>query len=335
MLRIIATDEAGYGPKLGPLIITATVWEMVEGNDVVQSGATGASEVAADRFAVFDGGFRSADGRQLPIGDSKQLFRRGTQSGLDSLEQAVAVFTRLAAPHVRLETLDDLLACIAPWDRSSVGQAPWNQDLSWPFPQSSQVGRDTSAWVEHIDKVLAKASIRCVAVVARVLEVGPFNALCAKAGNKATVLSETTVGLVRTALASLSPAPLTMVYSDRHGGRQRYAPILQQYFSDTLPEIISESSKQSRYRMQHAGHTIDWRFTVQGDRFLPVGLASMFAKYLRERMMERFNDFWRAEHGSSLMPTAGYPVDAVRFLDQIKPSVQRMRIPTAILIRDR
>ena len=38
----------------------------------------------------------------------------------------------------------------------------------------------------------------------------------------------------------------------------------------------------------------------------------MASKYLRELAMHALNDFWR-QHVADLRPTAGYPVDALRF----------------------
>ena len=31
MTYLIGTDEAGYGPNLGPLVISATVWQVPDG----------------------------------------------------------------------------------------------------------------------------------------------------------------------------------------------------------------------------------------------------------------------------------------------------------------
>jgi hypothetical protein len=53
----------------------------------------------------------------------------------------------------------------------------------------------------------------------------------------------------------------------------------------------------------------------------------MVAKYLRERLMESFNQFWQ-QHLPNLKPTAGYPVDAVRFRDQIQQEAIRQSLPT-------
>ena len=49
----------------------------------------------------------------------------------------------------------------------------------------------------------------------------------------------------------------------------------------------------------------------------------MASKYLREVLMLEFNRFWR-EHIPDLKPTAGYPVDAARFLQAIRPTIEML-----------
>ena len=63
-----------------------------------------------------------------------------------------------------------------------------------------------------------------------------------------------------------------------------------------------------------------------------MALASMTSKYLRERLMGEFNQFWR-QHVPDVKPTAGYPGDATRFLKDITPAAERLGISTAALWR--
>jgi ribonuclease HII len=65
-----------------------------------------------------------------------------------------------------------------------------------------------------------------------------------------------------------------------------------------------------------------------------VALASMLAKYLREVCMRQFNRFW-ATHVPGLKPTAGYPVDARRFLADIRPAMAALGIPEEAVWRVR
>ena len=48
--------------------------------------------------------------------------------------------------------------------------------------------------------------------------------------------------------------------------------------------------------------------------------------------MIQFNAFWR-KHVPDLAPTAGYPGDAKRFFDAIRPAMERLDIPGAAVWR--
>lgn len=64
------------------------------------------------------------------------------------------------------------------------------------------------------------------------------------------------------------------------------------------------------------GLPLDVSFHVGGERHLPTALASMLAKYLREREMRAWNAYW-TKRLPGVRPTAGYPVDALRFRAEI------------------
>ena len=77
------------------------------------------------------------------------------------------------------------------------------------------------------------------------------------------------------------------------------------------------------------------RVSVDADEHhLPVALASMLAKYLREVSMACFNAYWQRRL-PSLRPTAGYYTDARRFLSEIEPVVAQGGLPRERFVRSR
>jgi hypothetical protein len=60
----------------------------------------------------------------------------------------------------------------------------------------------------------------------------------------------------------------------------------------------------------------------------------MTSKYLRELAMAAFNAFWQ-RHVPHLKPTAGYPVDAKRFKQDIAAAQSRLGIEDDLLWRMR
>jgi hypothetical protein len=53
---------------------------------------------------------------------------------------------------------------------------------------------------------------------------------------------------------------------------------------------------------------------------------------VREVLMLEFNHFWQ-EHVPGLKPTAGYPGDAARFLEAIRPTLDRLGLKESAVWR--
>ena len=66
MAILIGTDEAGYGPNLGPLVIGATAWEVPGDFNECDLYHSLASVVSPQ-----------PDRERIAIADSKQLFKQG------------------------------------------------------------------------------------------------------------------------------------------------------------------------------------------------------------------------------------------------------------------
>jgi hypothetical protein len=106
-----------------------------------------------------------------------------------------------------------------------------------------------------------------------------------------------------------------------------------QTFPDRHLHITEIGPASSTYRLANARSDWHFDFVVDGDqRHLPIALASMTAKYVRELMMERFNAFWLALQ-PALRPTAGYYNDAQRFLTDIAPLLPTVGIPREQFVR--
>jgi hypothetical protein len=122
------------------------------------------------------------------------------------------------------------------------------------------------------------------------------------------------------------------VLCDKHGGRDRYLPLLMNCFPDRFIEVVSEGRLRSVYRFGPAQRRVQIAFQARGESHLPTALASMASKYLRELAMHAFNDFWR-QQVADLRPTAGYPIDARRFKADIAAAQQSLGIEDRILWR--
>jgi hypothetical protein len=175
--------------------------------------------------------------------------------------------------------------------------------------------------------------VRLAGLEASVVFPAEFNAAVDRCDNKAEVLSLATLRLAGRLLAEL-PAGPAIVLCDKHGGRNRYAALLQEIFPEELVRVRREGALLSVYELRTAGRPVEFRFQPRGEQHLPTALASMTAKYLRELAMQPFNAFWQ-QHVPGLAPTAGYPNDSRRFLNDIGPAKARLQIADDVLWRTR
>ena len=125
------------------------------------------------------------------------------------------------------------------------------------------------------------------------------------------------------------------MHVDRQGGRTRYRQPLMSAFPTHHLRIVEEGAARSAYELtdKDACHRLD--FVTDGERrHMPIALASIYSKYVRELFMRAFNDYWGRQVGG-LKPTAGYYTDARRFLRDIDRAVDTLRIDKSLLIRSR
>lgn len=321
MPYLVGTDEAGYGPNFGPLVISASVWHVESLNQTDLYGQL--------RDAVRTP--REKDNENdVVIGDSKELYKPG--KGLLGLEQGV--FTCLAAVKKKPRTWKKIWRDVARVDEPSITKLPWylNFDAKLPLDLPAGAIRASSERLLTVCQVA-----RCVPtqIESRVICAPKFNELCDQFGNKASALSQTTLQLVSSVLQRIPDDEPVHILCDKHGGRNKYGPLLNEMFPDTLAMVREEGRAQSVYHLGTGPRRREFVFRAKADQgFLPSALASMVSKYLRELAMLAFNDYWRALV-DDLRPTAGYPTDAKRFKQQIKPMQAKLGIDDRDLWRSR
>ena len=101
------------------------------------------------------------------------------------------------------------------------------------------------------------------------------------------------------------------------------------------PNRFSESDGFSEYRLLRNQHVVRIIWCEKAEaQCLPVAAASMLSKYLREMLMRRFNAFWKV-HCPTVVPTAGYYNDGLRFLRDIQTKRSELQITDELLVRAR
>lgn len=288
MTLVIGTDEAGYGPNLGPLVVAATAWRVDEEPGLVDARL--ATAIAATAPGLW--------------GDSKKIFRAG--AGFDALERGVHVALALLPGGMPLERWADLAAILHTPIPMDLPDAKALEHLTIPRRGHELAGRDQGI---AIGDALASFGVRLEAMRARIMPPAAFNAMLDAGLNKSDILSQVTLELAASLASRAAPSEPRLIWCDRHGGRRRYAPLVSRAFELALVRPLEETAARSCYEVPPDGRI---EFTVGGESRIPVALASMTAKYLRELCMRAFNASW-CERVPGLEPTAGYPVDALRW----------------------
>lgn len=308
MPLLIATDEAGYGPKLGPLVICASLWQYP-------------ADQLSTTFVPLKVACHHIQAGKVRIDDSKKIFIAGKKTS-NSLSVPDAILRSSACwagqPHPLRDTRR-WLESVLPLDWQSACETPWLFDHV-----CNRVEDHPQADQSLIDLWSSQGALYRGCLV-RLITPARFNAAIDRGLNKADLLTESTCELVASALTKWGVNEAEVkVDSDRHGGRTYYAAPLQQVFSCSVPIILSETKQDSRYQVRHRIHdqlevSLDWSFRVGADSFPPVGFSSIVAKWIREFTMAGLNRFIAKQlpPGKAIRPTAGYPEDAARFIREV------------------
>jgi hypothetical protein len=325
MTLLIGIDEAGYGPNFGPLCVGATAWRVGPAAANYQSR----QPLPVDLYArLADIVSCKPDGERIAIADSKQLYKPASHSkhsGLRHLERGV--LTALTA-------LGRSATC---WQSLFTSPTlPWYTDYNCPLPIDAST-EEVVRLANRFSRACASANVQLVDMRTRLVFPSEFNRLTEKYGSKGAALSHVSIELLKSILTADGNPPLATHHSitcDKHGGRNRYAALLQHHFPNESVETVEESRPSSRYHWGPPESPTEICFRTQGESELPVALASMTAKYHRELAMRAFNAYW-ASLIPELKPTAGYPQDAKRFRAEIVSVQSKLEIEDHILWRNR
>jgi len=298
-MLVMGVDENGLGPRLGPLLATSVaLWTP-----------------RYARAALSDRGLA------LGLTDSKQTGGFGRMGFIESVALALVKRAGRGVPatadglldRVSPESRPRLRACCP--DEPTAGQC-WAVDLPLPL-----FGGEAAYGEELLDRLIGRSSLRIVDVQSRIACAGVLNAKLAAGKNKLAVDLELFEDLI-CAVHSRHGSPLLAVCG-MIGGIRDYASRLSRFEPHRVASLAGRRG-QRRYAVDGV---CELRFEVDADaRHLPVALASIVGKYVREICMRRIGEFYR-EGNPELKLASGYhdPV-TTRFIDATEASRRRLGI---------
>jgi ribonuclease HII len=319
MVVLVGIDEAGFGPILGPLVISSSTFSIPH------------NLLKADLWQILRnsiGNRRKRLAGRMLITDSKKAYSRAM--GIKHLERTVLGCLKYLGKEPG--TLVELMELLCPGCFGRLSAYPWYQDARSHFLSADAADMAIASTVLADD--MATNGIELFDISSYCLDVGYYNKMVASVKNKANVLFSATCRLIQCALDKFKADDLQIII-DRQGGRIHYRKHLQRMFGDMELKILCESPADSSYEMRAGDKNMRLHFVVGADgRFLPVSLASMVSKYLRELLIDNMNRYFAGFH-SNLRPTAGYWKDGLRFIEDLKTNIPHLQVDMDKLVRCR
>lgn len=311
---VFGMDEAGYGPNLGPLVVTVTAWEVPSSPDEFEFWNELAPSVSRTNN-------RTAPQDSIIVGDSKDVY--SSTRGIEQLESSVLTILSSLTPQPTC--FQEIHSSLSRTNINIADREPWYKE-TLPTPLSTQ---PNDATVTKWQNTCNTAGVKLRGIATDLVLTERFNWAVRQYGSKGLVLSRISLALLRE-LWDPDGNENVVVVADKHGGRNRYDTLLAEVLDDQFIFRLKEGTPCSRYKV---GKT-ELSFQTKAESHFPVAVASMVSKYLRELAMECFNRYWQS-YLPDLKPTKGYPVDARRFRKDISELQKTLNIPDNILWRER
>jgi ribonuclease HII len=279
--RYLGSDEAGYGPSIGPLVVCTVAFDSDAPREDLNK-------------RLWD----------LGVADSKQLYKAKKINRLEAI--ALAGLTHLTGwqPQSIAEARQLTNQAVADLEAD-----PWlGVESCLPLAAEPLAADAAAAW-----QALPPGEVRISLV-----EAHQLNANAQQGGNRHQAewqaLSQHWQSLWHADRSN-------RLICDRLGGRRHYQEPLQDLFKThhvSEPELIERGVRHQLvgHEATHSPlHEIS--FATKSDQHDGCcALASCIAKYFRELAMHQFNQYWTGRI-RTLLPTAGYPADAKRFRFQL------------------
>ncbi|MCJ7730058.1 MAG: hypothetical protein MUO27_09310, partial [Sedimentisphaerales bacterium] len=249
---VVGIDEAGFGPILGPLVVSSSAFSIPQ------------QLLNEDFWQVLRKSVgkkpRHLAGRVL-IADSKKAYNNSL--GIKHLQRTVLACLKCLGKEPA--TLTELLSLVSADSLEQLSDYPWYKDVS--SHQISADRTDVAIAASVLQDDLAANRLKLLELKSYYLEVAHYNKMVSAVRNKAGVLFTVVCALIKSALDNFSacgePVEATdglHIIIDRQGGRMRYRRPLLRMFPDMHLKILKETPTVSSYELQSDGRQVRLHF---------------------------------------------------------------------------
>lgn len=333
---IIGIDENGYGPVLGPLVVTATAFKLHP--HLLPPPGRGRIEEGGNLWQLLNIAKNPDYPEKLVVADSKKLFSRNSLRRCQMGEMTISAFFYLlfrALPGNPDRFLSKILLNFSLFpqlckESRTESKLCW-EEISLPLWLKNEEGIKKEA--ERLKKGLRREKIKFLGLKSICICPFQFNKLV-RERNKSEINYLQFEKLIFYFLKEKEDNFL--IFADRIGGQKRYLPLLKSgLLRNWRCQILEERKEISSYRLSLKGKEATISFLQDGEeKEFPVALSSLFGKYIREIFMKRINKFFQ-NYDSELKTVSGYRDSLTKgFIEETEGLRKKLKISKECFLRN-